>query len=164
MKRFHVHIAVEKLEESIRFYSTLFGAQPSVLKSDYAKWLLDDPSVNFAISKRDRKIGINHVGFQVDSADELTAMRARLQAADANVVEQASVACCYARSDKHWVMDPSGIAWETFRSMGEVPVFGEDTRAAAEDSACCIPLAASSENAACCVPSTRAADQKACCA
>lgn len=164
MKRFHVHVSVEKLDDSIRFYSALFGAKPAVLRTDYAKWLLDDPRVNFAISKRDRQIGLNHVGFQVDSADELAAMRAQLRAADANVTEQTGIACCYTRSDKHWVTDPSGIAWETFRSMGEVPMFGDDTRAAQEHSPCCIPLAAKSESSSCCVPSKPSADQKACCA
>lgn len=163
MKRFHVHVSVDKLEDSIRFYSTLFGAQPAVLKPDYAKWMLDDPRVNFAISQRDRKAGINHVGFQVDSAEELAAMRAQLDAADTSIVEQTGAACCYARSDKHWVTDPSGIAWETFRSMGEVSRFGDDSVAAAEDSACCIPLATSSESASCCVPSKQPEDQKACC-
>lgn len=162
MKRFHVHVSVEKLDDSIRFYSTLFGAEPTLLRSDYAKWMLDDPRVNFAISQRDHAVGIDHVGLQVDTADELAAMRSQLDAADTNVIEQNGAACCYARSDKHWVTDPSGIAWETFRSMGEVSMFGEDTRAAAEGSACCIPLAAKPESASCCVAVQPAADQKAC--
>lgn len=137
MKRFHVHVAVERLEESLRFYSTLFGSGPTVSRPDYAKWMLDDPCINFAISQRDRTAGINHLGLQVETAEELAAMRSQLESADAALVEQTGVACCYARSDKHWVTDPSGIAWETFRSLGQVPMFGDDTRAASGDAACC---------------------------
>lgn len=165
MKRFHVHVSVENLDESVRFYSTLFGSEPSVRRTDYAKWMLEDPRVNFAISTRDRKPGINHIGFQVDSEDELAAMRAQLDAADAKLVEQTGVSCCYARSNKHWVTDPSGIAWETFHSLGTVPVYGDDTREAPEEGACCIPIAATSEASSCCVPTPKVtAETKACCA
>ena len=128
MKRFHVHVAVDQLEESIRFYSMLFGHAPTVVKADYAKWMMEDPRINFAISQRDRKAGINHLGFQVESAEELAAMRSQLEAADTSLIEQDGIACCYARSDKYWVTDPSGIAWETFHTLGEVPMFGDDAR------------------------------------
>lgn len=163
MKRFHVHVSVDDLDKSIRFYSALFAAEPTVLRTDYAKWMLDDPRVNFAISQRGQQVGIDHVGFQVETAEELAALRAQLDAADANAVEQTGAACCYARSDKHWVTDPSGIAWETFRSMGTIAKFGDDARAT-ETNTCCIPLAAKPESSACCVPSQAGADQKACCA
>src|SRR2546428_2968416 len=109
MKRFHVHIAVEKLDDSIRFYSSLFGVAPTVVQPDYAKWMLEEPRVNFAISQRGRQPGINHLGFQVDSDAELQAMRGHLEAADAGLVEQRVASCCYARSDKHCVTDPQGI-------------------------------------------------------
>ena len=112
MKRFHVHVSVEKLEESIRFYSSLFGTAPTVVQPDYAKWMLDDPRVNFAISQRGRQPGVNHLGFQVEDDAELKAMRGQLEAADAGLLEQTNAACCYARSDKYWVTDPQGVAWE----------------------------------------------------
>ena len=114
MKRFHVHIAVEKLDDSIRFYSSLFGVAPTVVQPDYAKWMLEDPRVNFAISQRGSQPGINHLGFQVESDAELKAMRGQLEAADTGLVEQTGAACCYALSDKYWVTDPQGVAWETF--------------------------------------------------
>jgi hypothetical protein len=128
MKRFHVHVAVDQFEESIRFYSRLFGHAPSVVKPDYAKWMIEDPRINFAISQRDRQAGINHLGFQVDTAEELAAMRSQLEAANTSLIEQTGIACCYARSDKHWVTDPSGVAWETFRTLGDVPMFGDEQR------------------------------------
>jgi catechol 2,3-dioxygenase-like lactoylglutathione lyase family enzyme len=164
MKRFHVHVAVDDLCESIRFYSTLFGSKPGVREVDYAKWMLDDPRVNFAISSRGRPAGINHLGFQVDSAAELTGMKAQLEAADSAMVEQTATACCYARSDKYWVTDPSGIAWETFHSLGTVPVYGEDGRTGAQESNCCVPLAAAEDEASpvCCVPD-RSEARSACC-
>lgn len=162
MKRFHVHVAVDDLPESIRFYSTLFGAQPSVRESDYAKWMLEDPRVNFAISSRGREAGVNHLGFQVDTAAELTGMRAQLEAADQSLVEQTAIVCCYARSDKYWVTDPSGIAWETFHSLGAVPVYGEGDRVDTEASSCCIPLAAEPAASSCCIP-TQERSQTACC-
>jgi catechol 2,3-dioxygenase-like lactoylglutathione lyase family enzyme len=153
MKRFHVHVSVDDLDQSIRFYSSLFGIEPSVSEIDYAKWMLDDPRVNFAISKRDRAVGVNHLGFQVDSNDELKQLKCQLEAADTSLVEQTSVSCCYARSEKHWVKDPSGIAWETFHTLGSVPVYGDDDHARQPSEACCIPLAAANDDsAACCVP------------
>ena len=169
MKRFHVHVAVEKLDDSIRFYSSLFGTAPTVVQPDYAKWMLEEPRVNFAISQRGRQPGVNHLGFQVESDDELQAMHSQLEAADAGLVAQKDAACCYARSDKYWVTDPQGVAWETFHTLDSVPVYGEDTRAAAMQSACCIPLAPSASEAkggACCIPLPQAVAspaEKACC-
>jgi len=138
MKRFHVHIAVVDLGASVRFYSTLFAAEPVMLKSDYAKWMLDDPCINFAISSRGRAIGVNHLGFQVDSDQELIALKTQLQRADEQVLEQKGQPCCYARSDKYWVTDPDGIAWESFHTLETIPVFGEETRAATQ-AGCCLP-------------------------
>ena len=146
MKRFHVHVAVPDLAKSIRFYSTVFGAEPSVVKPDYAKWMLEDPRVNFAISQRGGTAGVNHLGFQVDDAAELAGMHARLEAAGAGVVTEKDVSCCYARSDKHWVTDPAGVAWETFQSLGTVPFFdaGESGEKAGAcggaTTACCAPV------------------------
>lgn len=125
MKRFHVHVTVNDLEQNIRFYSSVFGAEPAVRKPDYAKWMLDDPRVNFAISTRGAAPGVNHLGIQVESAAELEEVHGRLLAADRPIAEQKQTACCYARSDKYWVEDPQGIAWETFHTLGAVPVFGE---------------------------------------
>jgi len=139
MKRFHVHVAVENLDASIRFYSAMFGVEPAVIKPDYAKWMLEDPKVNFAISQRGHASGVNHLGIQVESAEELAQMRGQLERADRSVMEQTGAACCYARSDKYWIADPAGIAWETFHSLGSVPVYGEDTRASTEGTACCVP-------------------------
>jgi catechol 2,3-dioxygenase-like lactoylglutathione lyase family enzyme len=168
MKRFHVHVAVDQIEDSIRFYSSLFGVAPTVVQPDYAKWMLDEPRVNFAISQRGRSPGINHLGFQVDSDEELKAMRGQLEAADAGLVEQTEAACCYARSDKYWVTDPQGVAWETFHTLETIPMYGEDTRSAAAPSACCPPLQEverSQGTTACCVPlpEGNAAAGKACC-
>ncbi|HYM36071.1 MAG TPA: ArsI/CadI family heavy metal resistance metalloenzyme [Steroidobacteraceae bacterium] len=156
MKRFHVHVAVENLADSIRFYSKLFGSEPSVEKIDYAKWLLEDPRINFAISSRGNAVGVNHLGFQVDSNDELTGMKAQLNSADSALVEQCATACCYARSDKYWVKDPSGIAWETFHTLGAIPVFGESS----DDK----PLGSANEDhASCCAPSQDQRAKGACC-
>lgn len=126
MKRLHVHVAVENLDQSIGFYSTLFGAEPAVVKDDYAKWMLDDPRVNFAISDRARVPGVDHLGIQVDSGDELAELAGRLQAAGETTRDQEATTCCYARSDKAWVNDPSGLRWETFFSFGESVAYGED--------------------------------------
>ena len=126
MKRLHVHIIVRDLDDSIGFYKTLFDAEPSVLKDDYAKWMLDDPRVNFAISARGGAAGINHLGIQVD-AGELAALTGRLQSAGRAVSEQSDAACCYAKSDKTWIEDPQGVRWEAFHSTGEIAVFGADT-------------------------------------
>src|SRR5271168_2461150 len=128
MKRLHVHVSVKDLPASIRFYRTLFGAEPVVTKPDYAKWMLEDPRVNFAISMHGQPVGVNHLGFQVDTDEELRGMRAQLEAADARMVEESELACCYGRSDKYWVTDPTGIAWETFQTLGNIPEYGEDTQ------------------------------------
>ncbi|MGC2461526.1 MAG: ArsI/CadI family heavy metal resistance metalloenzyme [Steroidobacteraceae bacterium] len=141
MKRFHVHVAVNELTESVRFYTAVFGAEPSVLRADYAKWMLDDPRINFAISKRGHPAGINHLGFQVDGDVELHEMRTRLEGADASLIEQTGQDCCYAKSDKYWITDPQGIAWETFHTLGTMPVYGEDGDVPSTSSACCTPLA-----------------------
>lgn len=127
MKRLHVHVSVKDLPASIRFYQTLFGAEPAVTKPDYAKWMLEDPRVNFAISTHRQPVGVNHLGFQVDKDEELRGMREQLEAADAHMVEENEQPCCYAKSDKYWVTDPTGIAWETFHTLGSIPVYGEDT-------------------------------------
>lgn len=126
MNRFHVHVSVKDLDESVRFYSRLFGAEPSVTKSDYAKWMLEDPRVNFAIShnKCGSAIGVNHLGLQVDSETELSALEGRFAQAGLSGVREHGASCCYAQSDKTWLQDPQGIAWENFHTLGSVPVFG----------------------------------------
>jgi predicted enzyme related to lactoylglutathione lyase len=148
MKRFHVHVAVDNLSDSIKFYSGMFGAEPSVVKPDYAKWALDDPRVNFAISERDRAAGVNHLGIQVESAEELAEMQGRLSRLQSQVVEQAQASCCYAKSDKYWVQDPTGIAWETFHTLDSIPVYGAQTSSGARrtgSASCCAkPTPASS--------------------
>jgi len=125
VKRLHVHVAVNDLNQSIGFYSALFAAQPAVVKPDYAKWMLSDPRVNFAISTRGREPGLDHLGIQVESADELQEVYARLREAGGNIVEQGQTACCYARSEKSWIDDPAGIAWETFFTTGESTSYGD---------------------------------------
>ena len=137
MKRFHVHVGVTDLPAAITFYSRLFDAQPTLVETDYAKWMLDEPRINFAISTRSGKNGLDHLGFQADNEAELDVLHQRLQAAEGPVVEQKGTACCYSESDKYWTVDPAGIAWESFHTLGRVPVFGEQ---AAEGSACCAPM------------------------
>ena len=161
MKRFHVHVSVGDLGESIRFYSTLFGAQPVRVESDYAKWMLEDPRINFAISNRQSRIGVDHLGFQVDEAEDLKALKDQLLAADAALVEQTAAACCYATSDKHWVTDPAGVAWETFHTLGSIPVYGNDTDIT-QAKGRCEPVSAQ-KDAACCVPSSAPASDVGCC-
>lgn len=126
MKRLHLHVSVPDLARSIRFYETLFGAPPSVVKDDYAKWMLDDPRVNFAISRRDRPAGVDHVGIQVESAAELGELASRLKGAGELTFDQEATTCCYAKSDKSWVSDPAGLRWETFYTFGEATQYGED--------------------------------------
>jgi hypothetical protein len=150
MKRMHVHVAVDNLDKAIGFYSTLFAATPTVVKSDYAKWMLDDPRVNFAISTRGGAVGVDHLGIQAESAEELAELRAR--AAALSPREQGEVSCCYARSDKHWITDPQGIAWEQFQTLADIPVFGITAGGKTVESnnkACCTP-AQGSNQAACC--------------
>jgi len=150
MKRFHVHVAVKELQESIRFYSAIFGTVPTVIETDYAKWMLEDPRINFAISQRSQAPGINHLGLQAETEDELEGIHANLLRADGAIVAEKAVHCCYAKSDKYWVTDPQGIAWETFRSLGTVPLYGEENHTAASPCGtdkgvgCCVPTAAES--------------------
>jgi catechol 2,3-dioxygenase-like lactoylglutathione lyase family enzyme len=125
MKRFHVHVSVEDLDANVRFYSGMFGAPPTVLKPDYAKWMLDDPRINFAISKRGSTLGIDHLGVQVESDEELTALRRQASDVPVAVLDQVNSECCYARSDKYWTTDPQGIAWETFHTLGSIPIYGK---------------------------------------
>jgi len=159
LKRFHVHVGVKDLDESIRFYSSLFGAEPSVRKPDYAKWMVDDPRINFAISQRSTRFGVNHLGLQVDEADELPAIRQQFEAADkSSVLDETGVTCCYAKSDKHWVTDPQGVAWEGWHNLGQVEIHDDQTQARNPASeACCSPTVA-----AVTLPSVRA--KSGCCA
>jgi len=137
MKRFHVHAHVQDLQTSIALYTKLFAAEPTRVERDYAKWMLDDPRINFAISIRGGKPGIDHLGIQTDTESELAELKARAQAADMTLLDEGQTTCCYARSDKHWLTDPQGIAWEHFHTLGNIPVFSEKTEAANEPSTCC---------------------------
>ena len=137
MKRMHLHVAVDDLAQSIRFYSTLFGAAPTISKPDYAKWMLEDPRVNFAISQRGAKPGLDHIGIQVESDSELDDIRQRLERADLGMLTEAGTTCCYAKSDKHWLQDPSGLAWEAYRTLDNAPTFNEQPEQ--EAAACCTP-------------------------
>jgi catechol 2,3-dioxygenase-like lactoylglutathione lyase family enzyme len=142
MKRFHVHVAVHDLQKSVRFYSALFGTAPTVKKDDYAKWMLEDPRVNFAISTRASKQGLDHLGIQAEDGAELEELGSRLAQADVSVQAQKGASCCYARSDKYWTIDPQGIAWESFHTLDNVPLYGQDNRPTEEPSvksACCVP-------------------------
>ena len=165
MKRFHVHVAVSDLEKSTLFYSAMFGMQPSVLKPDYAKWMLDDPRINFAISERTGVTGVNHLGFQADSDDELEEIHTRLQSADTAITAEKGANCCYAKSDKYWVEDPTGIAWESFRSLATIPFFGEQSHQAA-NAAEEVNLGAGCGTSCCPAPTPAVAEKstaKACC-
>src|SRR5258708_28979056 len=143
MKRMHVHVAVEDIHHSISFYSALFAEQPAVVKSDYAKWMLDDPRVNFAISTRGHEPGLDHLGIQVESEDELHEVHARLREAGGTIIEQGQTSCCYAKSEKSWIDDPAGIAWETFHTTSESTDYGDGTRErdarVARTKACSVP-------------------------
>ncbi len=144
MKRFHVHVSVDDITTASDFYSTLFGAAPTVLEADYAKWMLDDPRVNFAISTRGKSAGLDHLGIQVDDDDELEEVSDRLSAAGVTQIPQANAVCCYAKGNKSWAADPSGIAWETFHTMGEAVTYGEDrvdTRNLPQSQGACCPVA-----------------------
>lgn len=154
MKRLHVHVAVEDLDRSIAFYSTLFGGGPSVTKADYAKWMIEDPRVNFAISTGNHAgRGIQHLGIQVEEKDELAEVYERLQAADRPVLEEGATTCCYARSEKSWIADPDGLVWETFLTHGEATVYGASPELAALAPGGCTPAAL-----------TAAPDAPSCCA
>ncbi len=156
MKRLHVHVAVSDLAQSVGFYSALFASRPTVLKSDYAKWMLDDPRVNFAISTRGREPGLDHLGIQVESQEELHEVYGRLRQAGGNIIEQGQTACCYAKSEKSWIDDPAGISWETFHTTGESIDYGDGTGerearvAHSREGACCAAEAAPKQTAACC--------------
>lgn len=148
MKRFHVHLHVDDLQASVRFYQQLFAAEPARVESDYAKWMLTDPPLNFAISTRGSQPGLDHFGFQTDSAEELDALKQRATGADMALLDEGETTCCYARSEKHWVTDPQGIAWEHFHTLENIPVFNE-APAPVQTAACCAPAPAAN---ACCAP------------
>ncbi len=164
MKRFHVHVAVDNLEANIRFYSAMFGAQPSVVKPDYAKWMLDDPRVNFAISMRGETPGVNHLGIQAENDEELKVIRRQLANAEAPIKEETAAACCYAESDKYWITDPQGIAWESFHTLGAIPTFNAPTSAANASDACCAPksVAVNQGRKAISIPVKAATEGKCC--
>ena len=153
MKRLHVHVAVHDLQQSIRFYSALFAAEPAVRKDDYAKWMLDDPRVNFAISTRGGKAGLDHLGIQAENGAELEELGVRLAQADVAITAQKGASCCYAKSDKYWTIDPQGVAWESFHTLGSVPMYGCNTRSPAAENkdagkaACCGPAMAKIDEA-----------------
>ena len=153
MKRLHVHVGVDDLTQSIGFYSTLFGAQPTVTKDDYAKWMLEDPRVNFAISSGNAHKGVEHLGIQVESKGELQEVYGRLKAADRPVLEEGATTCCYAKSEKSWIADPQGVIWEAFFTNGEATVYGDSPEVSA--------LSANSAEATCCAPAM--APKVACC-
>lgn len=145
MKRLHVHVGVSDLDQSIAFYSTLFNAQPSVTKADYAKWMLEDPRVNFAISAEHHSTrGIEHLGIQAENGDELAEVYGRLKAADRPLLEEGATTCCYAKSEKSWVSDPDGVVWEAFFTSGDATVYGDSpdlgaVSANASETTCCAP-------------------------
>ncbi|MGJ0509591.1 MAG: ArsI/CadI family heavy metal resistance metalloenzyme [Methylocystis sp.] len=157
MKRLHVHVSVDDLAGSVRFYSALFGAEPTVAKPDYAKWMLDDPRVNFAISARGGKTGVDHLGIQVETPEELKEVYGRLQEAERPVLEEGATTCCYAESEKAWISDPQGLLWESFLTTGESTIYGDDEKLAGfrtggkgESSPCCGSTPAPVIEAACC--------------
>jgi catechol-2,3-dioxygenase len=142
MKRLHVHVSVDDLAKSIQFYSTLFAAEPTVTKDDYAKWMLEDPRVNFAISKRGNAAGIRHLGIQVEDRAELADVYSRLQRAEAPILEEGATTCCYAKSEKSWIADPQGIQWETFLTTGESTTYGSAPVRLNQGKPCCEPTKA----------------------
>jgi catechol 2,3-dioxygenase-like lactoylglutathione lyase family enzyme len=167
MKRFHVHVGVSQLDRSIAFYSKLFGAEPAVVKPDYAKWMLEDPRINFAISERtEARKGVEHVGLQVEDRTELAEVYERLQAADRPVLEEGATTCCYAKSEKSWIADPDGVMWEAFLTEGESTTYGGNpdlaqlVSANAASDACCTPETSQGE---CCPPKEELAADAPCC-
>jgi catechol 2,3-dioxygenase-like lactoylglutathione lyase family enzyme len=151
MKRFHVHLSVDDLARSVRFYSAVFAAEPTVVKPDYAKWMLEDPRVNFAISARGRAtVGVDHLGIQAEDETELREVYARLHRADGPTVAQGKTTCCYAESDKTWILDPQGVSWETFLTHGDSTVFGDSFSQADLTAACCDSPVAEAVSNACC--------------
>ena len=164
MKRLHVHVSVDDLAQSVRFYSTLFAAEPAVTKADYAKWMLDDPRVNFAISTRSGGSGLDHLGIQVETPGELQEVYGQLRQADRPVLEEGATTCCYAQSEKSWITDPQGVSWETFMTTGESTVYGDSADLGAirtTAAVCCIP---ETPQGACCVPKPGLAATVPCCA
>lgn len=158
MKRLHVHVGVADLDQSIRFYSTLFGSKPTITKNDYAKWMLEDPRVNFAISAGDHAAkGIEHLGIQVESADELDEVYDRLKSADRPILEEGATTCCYAKSEKSWISDPDGVVWEAFLTNGEATIYGDSPQLSA--------VSGGASNDTCCAPSipAAAAQTPSCC-
>ena len=155
MKRFHVHLHVDDLARNLGFYSKLFGVEPTRVEADYAKWMLQDPPLNFAISTRGSQPGIDHLGIQTDDPAELDQMKTQAASADAALLDEGATSCCYARSEKHWVTDPQGIAWEQFHTLGNIPVFNEAQPVA--------PQAAAPSAKACCPPSVAVAPKTGCC-
>ena len=157
MKRFHVHVGVNDLDQSIAFYTGLFGQAPSVTRPDYAKWMLEDPRINFAISHREGAVkGVEHLGLQVEDGAELAEVYGRLAAADRPVLEEGATTCCYARSEKSWIADPDGVVWEAFLTSGDATVYGGSpdlarlASANAAAGACCAPQVAAPKSASCC--------------
>ncbi|VVE60548.1 glyoxalase [Pandoraea captiosa] len=157
MKRFHVHVSVADLPTSIRFYSALFHSAPDIVRNDYAKWVLDDPRVNFAISNRTESLGVDHLGIQADTATELGDLRDRMVAAGLPMQSQSDAHCCYVTSNKHWSVDPQGVAWETFHTLDSAPTYGESRHRMSENAACCAPAQSTDASEArmgtpCCSP------------
>jgi len=151
MKRLHVHLSVDDLEQNINFYSTMFGCQPTVQHDDYAKWMLDDPQVNFAISNRSKTVGLDHLGIQAENESELQGIKQQLDATQAPINTQESTACCYSQSDKHWVTDPQGIAWESFHTLNNIPTFNGQESESDTASACCpAPMPETEKKPSCC--------------
>ncbi len=154
MKRMHMHVSVDNLDKSISFYNSLFGEVPTVVKPDYAKWMLNDPLVNFAISMRGSKAGLDHIGIQVETDEELSEIKHRIEAAEMSMLTEEGTTCCYSKSDKHWVQDPSGLAWETYRTLDSSPTFNDRPELDVSAAACCAPVAEKiqfiSKKATCC--------------
>jgi len=161
MKRLHVHVSARDLDESIRFYSALFAAPPTIVRDDYAKWMLDDPSVNFAVSQRGKAPGIEHLGIEATTREELGEVYDRVRAAEGPMLDEGDTVCCYHRSEKSWVADPQGVAWEAFHTTGEAADYGtgaELERIAAD--ACCTP---ETPQGVCCAPKAGLAPDAPCC-
>jgi len=159
MKRFHVHLHVEDLAKNIAFYSAMFKQAPARTETDYAKWMLQDPPLNFAISTRGDQPGLDHLGFQVESTEELQALKVQAEQADMTLLDEGETTCCYARSDKYWLTDPQGIAWEQFHTLDNIPVFSARQPALEQAAACCTPKAVPAAKS-CCGP---AGGAQACC-
>jgi catechol 2,3-dioxygenase-like lactoylglutathione lyase family enzyme len=150
MKRLHVHVGVRDLADSVKFYNALFGAEPVKLKPDYAKWMLDEPRLNFAISTRSGKVGVDHMGLQVDDAAELGALRDQMSQANISTHSDGETTCCYARSEKSWVEDPNGLPWEAYHTMADAQIYASTDSAVEASGACCAPKPEPTPQAACC--------------